>query len=120
MPFADRLRHLRKEHGWTQDKLAEKLGVHGRQIGKYELGIVLPGAETLIKIAKTLNVSIDYLLLDEQTNSVNEISDPELLRLFGAIDQMNGEDRKIVKSLIDAYVKKHQMEGILKNQHSEQ
>jgi hypothetical protein len=66
-----------------------------------------------------LNVSIDYLLLDEQTNPINEINDPELLRLFGAIDQLNVEDRKVIKSLIDAYVKKHQMEGILKNQHSE-
>ncbi len=116
MSFADKLRHLRKERGWTQDKLAEKLGVHGRQIGKYELGIVVPGAETLVKIAKVLNVSIDYLLLDEETNPVNEINDPELLRLFSVVDQMDNEERKIIKSLIDAYVKKHQMEELLKNQ----
>lgn len=113
MPFADKLRQLRKDRGWTQDKLAEKLDAHGRQIGKYELGLILPGAETLIKIAKVLNVSIDYLLLDDQVNPVNEINDPELLRLFQMVDTMDVEERKTIKSLIDAYVKKHQMEGIL-------
>ena len=116
LSFADKLRHIRKERGWTQDKLAEELGIHGRQIGKYELGIVLPGAETLIKIAKTLNVSIDYLLLDEQINPANDIKDPELLRLFAAIDNMDEEERKVIKSLIDAYVKKHQLEGILRRE----
>ncbi|MCL6592189.1 MAG: helix-turn-helix transcriptional regulator [Firmicutes bacterium] len=111
MAFSDKLRRLRKELGWTQDKLGEKIGVHGRLIGRYEIGEISPSIETLIKIAKTLNVSTDYLLLDEELEPTNKINDPELLRLFELVDKMDSEERKTIKSLIDAYVKKLQMEG---------
>ncbi len=49
MPFGDKLRKLRKDRNWSQDTLGQKLGIHGRHIGKYENGQVMPGAEALIE-----------------------------------------------------------------------
>ena len=113
--FGEKVKKLRKEKGWSQDEFADKIDIHGRHIGKYENGKVLPNAETLVKISRVFEVSIDYLLLDsnDNANPAAKIQDRELLHNFELIDQMTEEDRNVVKSLIDAYVKKRQMESVL-------
>lgn len=113
MYFGEKLRILRKKNKWTQNELAKKIGLHGRLIGKYENGEVTPNAETVIKIAKVFHTSIDYLLLDENVHQDNGIQDTELLQLFREVDKMQGEDKYIIKSLIDAYLKKKKLETIM-------
>ena len=67
MSFGEKLRQLGKERNWSQDAFGAELDIHGRHIGKYETGKVMPGAETLLKITRVFSVSVDYLLLDEAT-----------------------------------------------------
>ncbi len=113
MPLGEKLRKLRKVRNWSQDILGQKLGIHGRHIGKYETGKVMPGAETLMKIAKLFDVAVDYLLFDDSEAGSAKIMDKSLLREFEVVDQMAEEDKNVIKSLIDAYIKKHQLEKIL-------
>jgi transcriptional regulator with XRE-family HTH domain len=114
MPFGEKVRKLRKEKNWSQDELGAKVGIHGRHIGKYELGKVSPTAEAIIKLAKMLNVSTDYLLLENSdTISSIAIKDRKLLRAFEAVEKMNEDDKKVINSLIEAFVKKHQIEELL-------
>lgn len=56
------IKKLRKEKALTQDDLANILGVGKTTISSYETGNSEPNNENLVKIAETLNVSIDYLL----------------------------------------------------------
>jgi len=58
----DRLKKVREERGYTQEKLAEFLNIGQLQIWRYENGETEPKADTLAKIASFLNVSADYLL----------------------------------------------------------
>ena len=112
--FGEKIKKLRKERGWSQDAFAEQVGIHGRHVGKYEIGRALPNAETLIRIAKALDVSLDYLFLEEgDPNPASRIRDRELLHAFETVDQMQDEDKRTIKSLIDAYIKKQQMERVL-------
>lgn len=113
--FGEKIKALRKEKGWSQDEFAVKIGVHGRHIGKYENGHTLPNSESLLQIAKALDVSIDYLLLNgqERESASSKIRDKILLQEFEVVDQMEEKDREIIKSLIDAFIKKKQMETIL-------
>ncbi len=60
--FANRLKSERESKGWTQEKFAEILGVSNGTISGYERNYREPDFDTLIKIARQLNVSIDYLL----------------------------------------------------------
>ena len=113
MPFSTKLRELRKKQKWTQDELAAKVGIHGRHIGKYENGQVMPNADTLIRIARVFDVSIDYLLLDAEEPREVDIQDRELLKYFKELGAMKEEDRETIKSLIDAYLKKRKLEAIM-------
>ena len=113
MSLGDKLRNLRKENKWSQDILGEKLGIHGRHIGKYETGKVMPGAETLMKIAKLFDISVDFLLFDDIDKNNFKLKDKNLLRSFEAVERMDEEDKKVIKSLIDAYIKKQQIENVI-------
>lgn len=58
---------LRKEYGWTQAELANKLNISQQAVSKYEKGERDPDIDVLLRIANIFNVSTDYLLgLSEQ------------------------------------------------------
>lgn len=57
-----RIRQVRESLGWTQDDLAEKIGVAVLQINRYEHDKNEPSAEMLSRLAKALGCSADYLL----------------------------------------------------------
>jgi transcriptional regulator with XRE-family HTH domain len=66
--LANRLRELREEKGLTQKDLAQALGLSSKStITNYEQNDRDPDYETLIKIAKYFEVSIDYLLGQNDT-----------------------------------------------------
>ncbi len=57
-----RLRYLRKEKGYTQEKVALLLGVDRRTYSAYENGTNSLNAKTLIMLSKIYGASIDYML----------------------------------------------------------
>ena len=60
--FKTRLKELRIEKGWTQQQLAEQLGVDRTTVMKWELGERETNFSMLIKIAGIFQVTTDYLL----------------------------------------------------------
>lgn len=60
--FGIRLRQLREEKKLTQRNIAAMLNVSDRTISYYESNERTPDPDTLIKLARFFNVSIDYLL----------------------------------------------------------
>ena len=70
--FADRLKRLRKEHGYAQESLAAVIGVERSSVGKYEgKSGVIPSNDVLARIADLFGVSIDYLLERENRNQIS-------------------------------------------------
>lgn len=66
MTLANKLKEARKNVGLTQVELADKLCVSRQAITKWESGKGIPDVENLKMISKVLNVSIDFLLDDEE------------------------------------------------------
>lgn len=62
--FLERIMLARKRLKWTQEQLAEAIGVKRAIISKYENGSVEPSITQIRKIAKALNTSTAYLLGD--------------------------------------------------------
>ena len=65
MIFSEKLQILRKNKGLTQEELAEKLGVSRQAVAKWESGQVYPDIFNLIQISSMMNVSVDYLVKDQ-------------------------------------------------------
>ena len=59
---AERLIQLRKEHGFSQEELAAKLGVSRQAVSKWERGEASPDTDNLIALAKLYQISLDELL----------------------------------------------------------
>lgn len=118
MSFSKKIKSLRQEKGWSQGQLAEELNIHREQISTYERGQVIPNTEILMQLAKVFQVSIDYLVFDEEEKSflVADIKDKELLKQFKSLDKMNEKDRKLVKDLIEVVVVKNKVQELVTNQ----
>lgn len=57
-----RISEERKKLGWSQEELANKVGVSQKSISKYERGTRRPSYETLTLMASLFGVTVDYLL----------------------------------------------------------
>ena len=65
MSLQERVKELRKEHGWSQGELAERVGADPAQISRYENGRITPSADAVIRLAEVFDISCDYLLVDD-------------------------------------------------------
>lgn len=67
MKFYEKLILLRREKGFSQEQLADLLGISRQAVSKWESGNTLPDTEKLIALADLFGTSIDYLLRDNTT-----------------------------------------------------
>lgn len=58
----NRLKDLRENHDYTQQQVAEKIGITQRKYSYIETGIRQLTAEVLVPLARFYDVSVDYLL----------------------------------------------------------
>jgi transcriptional regulator with XRE-family HTH domain len=71
MPFADKLKRLRQEHNMTQQNLADRIQVARSTITGYETKGRQPSHEKLTAIATLFQVSVDYLLDEDDTIEIS-------------------------------------------------
>lgn len=76
--FGQFLNQLRREKGWTQKDLAERLYVSDKAVSKWERGLSLPDVALLLPLAGALGVSVTELLegrraVQEQRYSAAEV-----------------------------------------------
>lgn len=72
MNFSEKLRIQRKEKGITQEQLAEALDVSRQAVSRWESDAGYPETEKLVLLAKLLDVSLDYLMLDKEAPAPKE------------------------------------------------
>ncbi len=65
MIFADKLIQLRKKSGWSQEELAEQLGVSRQAVSKWEGAQSIPDLDKVLALSRLFGVTTDYLLKDE-------------------------------------------------------
>ena len=104
MDFADRLAALRKEKGFTQQALADRIQGSVVQIHRYEAGTSQPTLDVIRKLALSLGVSTDELIFGKNGRG----PDDELRLQFEALAQFNPEEKQVVKELLDSLILKHQ------------
>ena len=69
MALSEKLYTLRKKSGLSQEQLAEQLNVSRQAISKWESGTSSPESDKLIAISRYFNVSLDYLMKEDNDQS---------------------------------------------------
>ncbi|MDB9911205.1 helix-turn-helix domain-containing protein [Flavobacteriaceae bacterium] len=114
MNLGQRIQNLRKQANLSQSELAVKINISYPQMSRYEIKAVQPPADVLKRIADVFGVSIDYLVNgSSQQKAAGVLNDDELLKQFKEVQQMNEEDRSIIKKLISAFVLKQDLKDKL-------
>lgn len=62
MNIAERIQFLRKQKGYSQEDLADQLGVSRQSVSKWESGQSIPDVEKIIAMSDFFEVTTDYLL----------------------------------------------------------
>lgn len=86
------VKKYRKSHNYTQQSLANLVGIGQRQITMIENGKSFPSFQTIIKISSILDLSLKNLFENQETeqhsikekveNIINKCADEELLQLY--------------------------------------
>lgn len=100
--FAERLKSLRNEMGWTQPELAQKVGLSNGAIGNYESGTRKPRRmEELEAFADIFNVDMNYLLGYSNERPEYSLEQIWVMRCYGNITDEN--DRIAIKAILKKY-----------------
>ncbi|MGD9158351.1 MAG: helix-turn-helix domain-containing protein [Desulfobacteraceae bacterium] len=120
MPFAEKLSRLRKEKGFTQQEMARKAGVGIAQLRRYERGKSSPTLEVIKNISRTLGVTTDELIFDENEGVANnKIMDRQLLEQFEVVSAMRQHEKNAIKTILESMILKSRLEDILPAQKDE-
>lgn len=106
----NRIKQLRKEFGFTQQELANKLKCSKSIIGLYESELRKPSMEILLKLSSIFECNIDYLLGVSNVRSIHDLNDLDIAFSSG-IKGLNDENRETLKNI---------MKGLLLKQHMEE
>lgn len=100
--FSENLKTLRKQNGFSQEELASKLHVVRQTISKWEKNLSVPDADTLIRLAEILEVSVSELLGSkietENGNVTNDVAE-QLSRINEQLAIKNRRSRRIWKAI---------------------
>lgn len=103
--FGQRLARLRKEKGYTQVELAEKMGMIQVLISDYERDKLRPYHETVVRFAKALEISTDKLLGLKPGKSSQEKISLKIMRRIRKIEALPQAKQKVLLQNIDMFLK---------------
>lgn len=80
MEFNNKLYELRKQKGFSQEELANRLNVSRQTVSKWEVGDSTPDMEKLIAISDLFGISLDELVLDKtsEPSSAAQSAKPDI------------------------------------------
>lgn len=115
MTIGERIKELRVNKKFTQTELAKLVGLSYIQIGRYETQKSNPSSDVLQRLATALDTTTDFLMQGNHDDVVSaQLTDKELLNQFKQVEKLNQEDKHLIKTFIDAFLTKRQIQHLAK------
>ena len=102
--IGQRLARIRKERGFTQVELAEKIGIIQSLVSSYENDVLKLSAEMAVRFARALGVSTDELLESKKSKPSIKPS-RKVLRRLESIESLPSHQQQTVLKTIDTMLK---------------
>jgi transcriptional regulator with XRE-family HTH domain len=112
MHLGNKIKALRKELNLSQDELAEKINIDGRQISRYENDKMNPSIDVLIKLADAFNISVDYLLFDDIPKKPLRQKYTYIIEKLESIENMSNEDQQAFTIFLDSIYAKYKLKKL--------
>lgn len=100
MTFGERLSLVRKRKKFSQADIGKKLGINGDAVGRYERNEVRPTIEMATKLARALEVSLDYLV-----GSTDTEIDKATLERIKVLNRLAEKDKEHIYITLDALIR---------------
>lgn len=106
--FGNRLAAARKARSLSQDEVGKRAGVRGTMVGRYERAEASPSVAIAARLARAVGTSLDYL-----TGVRDADLDPDTAKRILAVQDLPDAEQQHVYALLDAFVAKSRIQGIL-------
>ena len=100
-----RLARLRKEHGFTQVELANKLGIIQSLVSDYETDRLRLPSEMAVRVAMALDISTDDLLRPQAKKSPRKGPSLKIVRRMEEIERLPARQQSLVLSALDSILR---------------
>ena len=106
--LAENIRLLRKQQGWTQTDLAEKLACTQEMVAYYEKGERKPPANKIPLLAAVFGITIDelYGVIPDKDNGKEK--NPKLWKRFEQLELLPPTERRMIFKMIDGLITQKQ------------
>jgi transcriptional regulator with XRE-family HTH domain len=100
MTLGEHLMILRKQKSFSQGELGKLIGTSGDIVGRYERNVIVPSIEVIMKMADSLQVSIDYLV-----GKTDFELDQDVMQRMMDIHTLNDKEKEHVLFTLDAMLR---------------
>jgi transcriptional regulator with XRE-family HTH domain len=94
--IGNRIRQAREEQDWTQDQLAEAVGVSRSAVAQWETGRAGQVTANLTRVAAALGVGVEHLMYGRDKFIPGQVSSGDELAVLRLYRQCNAEDRQLL------------------------
>ena len=95
-----RIKDVRQERGWTQDQLAQAVGVSRSAVAQWETGRAGQITGNLTRIAASLEVGVEFLMYGSDKRAPSEIRKGDELALLRLYRECTPEDRQMILRMV--------------------
>src|ERR1700739_2170410 len=94
--IGNRIRQAREEQDWTQDQLADRVGVSRSAVAQWETGRAGQVTGNLSRIAGVLEGDVEYLMFGDDKHATGEVRQGDELALLRLYRECDPEDRQML------------------------
>ncbi len=105
---------LRMQKQWKQKDLAERLGLHPRNLIRWENDQARPRTQAMQQLATVLGVSVEELETGDP-EAAKRSQDPELLQMLNQFQELSPPQREAIKLVMKDFLALRRLENAFQN-----
>jgi transcriptional regulator with XRE-family HTH domain len=112
MTVGEKIKKLRRERGWSQGELGEKVGMPAQNISRYEKNKAAPRESTLAVFAEAFGLPVSEFTSLAAPLDVPNL-DPEIAELMRLIPTLEENDQFVIKRVLKALINEKKVKKLL-------